>query len=140
MQKTSKTTYIAAAVGVVALGGVLAITLGGDKETEKKAAEIKAQAEAQSKGTGMTAKEQREHMKMTAKAFAAAEEQAKVKKAADDQKKAVEDAQNARAAAPAAGPAPADAPAPKPKVTQRAKKKQLDGLDSIGSDITSALE
>ena len=57
MQKTSKTTYIAVGVGVIALGGVLALTLGGDKEAEKKAAELKAQAEAHDKQPGMTAKE-----------------------------------------------------------------------------------
>lgn len=143
MQKTSMTTYLALGVGVLAVGGLLALTLGGDKETEKRAAEIKAKAEAQSKGPVMTAKEQREHMKTTAKAFALAEERAKAKKAEEERKKAEEDAHKAArvaAASPAPGGGDAPAPKPKPRVSKKAAKKQMDGLDSIGSDITSALK
>lgn len=142
MQKTSKTTYIAVGVGVLAVGGLLAMSLGGDKEAEKKAAEIKAQAEAHEKVPVMTAKERREHMKMTAKAFQIAEEHDKERKAEAARKKAEEDAQKAArvaAASPAHG-AGAAAPPPKPRISQKAKKKQMDSLDSIGSDITSALK
>ena len=141
MQKTSPTVYIAVGVGVVALVAVLGVTLGGDSEAEKKAAEIKAQAEALERDPGMTAKEHREHMKTTAKAFALAEERAKEKKAQAEQRKAQEEQRkSAQVAAAAPPPGAAAAPPPKPKVSTKAKKKQMDSLDSIGSDITSALE
>lgn len=145
MQKTSVTTYLAIGVGVLAIGGVVAITTGGgDAEAEKKAAEIKAQADKPD-GPQLSAKEQQEHLKMTAAAFERAKQTAAAKKAAEEQKKAAEaEAARARAAA-APGPAPAGnqaGPAPKPKAapSKKASKKQLDSLDSIGSDIASALE
>lgn len=140
MQKAGVTTYVALAVGVLAIGGIALVTTSrSDSEAEKKAAEIKAKAEAKPT-SGMTAKEQQEHMKMTARAFERAAETAAAKKAAEEQQKAA--AAEAEAAAKAA-PAPAaggPAPETKPKVSQKAAKKQMDSLDSMGSDIASALK
>jgi hypothetical protein len=146
MQKTAPTTLIAAGVGVVAVVGVLLLTLGGgDDETEKQAEQIKARAAADEKDPGMTAKEHQEHMKMTARAFQLAEDKAKEKQAAQAQAKSAAGSQQAAKAVAAApksesGPAAAAPPPPKPRVNEKAKKKQMDSLDSIGSDITSALE
>ena len=147
MQKTSMTTYVAVGVGVLAIGGIVAVTSMGraDAEAEKKAAEIAAQANKKDT-TKMTAKERREHMKMTALAFQKAEEAQAAKKAEAARKKAAEEEAEARAkvaaAAPRGGgdaPAAPREPAPKP-VNKKAAKKQMDGLDSIGSDIASALK
>ncbi len=139
MKKTGVTTYAAIGVGVLAIVGIVAVSAGGkDKDAEKKAAEIKAKASQQDKPQ-LTAKERQEHMKMTALAFEKAEEDAKAKKAEEARKKAQADA--AKQASMAQAPAPAAAPAPKKKgVSQKAAKKQMDSLDSMGSDIASALK
>src|SRR5688572_30237219 len=151
MKKTGVTTYVVIAVGVLAIGAVVVVTSGGssDAEAEQKAAEIKAQSNKKD-APGMTPEQQREHMKMTARAFERAQAEADAKKVeAERQKAAASQAESEAAAAaapaPAGGPAPAagdPAPAepPKPKVTQKAAKKQLDSLDSMGSDIATALE
>src|SRR6187399_698768 len=149
MKKTGVTTYIAIALGVLAIGAVVVVTSSGhDAAAEHKAAEIKAQA-SKKEAPGMTAEQQREHIKMTQRAFERAQAEADAKKAeAERQKAAAPQAEgeteaahaNANAApppagaahAPAAGPeaAPeAAAEPPKPKVTQKAAKKQLDSLD-----------
>lgn len=141
MQKTSITTYLAIGVGVLAIGGVVVIsTSGGDEEAEKKAAAIKAAADKPD-APQMTAKEHREHMKMTARALERAEANAKAKQAAEAEHRAEAEAAKRPAAARApAGAAPAPAAAPKKPVNKQAAKKQMDSLDSIGSDIASALE
>jgi len=160
MKKTGVTTYVAIAVGVLAIGAVVVVTTGGksDPEAERKAMEIKAQA-SKKEAPGMTAEQQREHLKMTQRAFERAQAEADAKKAEAERQKAAApeaEAANAPAAPPAGGPAHASAPAPaagpaqpaedpapepaKPKVTQKAAKKQLDSLDSMGSDIATALE
>lgn len=139
MQKTGVTTYVAIAVGVLAIGGIVLVTTSrSDSEAEKKAAEIKAKADAKPT-SGMTVKEQQEHMKMTARAFERAKETAAAKKAEEERQKAA--ASEAEAARVAAAPAAAGpAPEARPKVSKKAAKKQMDSLDSMGSDIASALK
>ena len=81
MQKAGLTTYVVIGVGVLVIGGTIAITSGGsDSEAEKKAVDIQTQANQQD-APQMTAKEQQEHLKMTARAFERAEESSKLKKA-----------------------------------------------------------
>lgn len=144
MKKAGVVTYVAIALGVVAIGSVVAIsTSGSDAEVEQKAAAIKAQADKKD-APAMTAEEQREHMKMTARAFERAEEAAATKAAEAERKKAAaaeaESQAQAANAAPAAPAADGPAPQAKPKVSQQAAKKQIDSLDSMGSDIASALK
>src|SRR6186997_2789739 len=111
MKKTGVTTYVAIAVGVVAIGAVVVVSSGGsDTKAEKKAAEIMAQS-TKKEAPGMTAEQQREHIKMTQRAFERAQAEADAKKAeAERQKTAAEP--EAAAPAPAGGPAPAAGPAP----------------------------
>jgi hypothetical protein len=142
MRKAGITTYLAIGVGVLAIGAVVGVSLsGGDEEAEKKAAAIKASANKRD-APQMTAKEQREHMKMTALALERAEANAKAKKAEAAERQAAKAERTAPVAqAPAAGEAaPAAAPAPKKPVNNKAAKKELDSLDSMGSDIATALE
>ena len=147
MKKAGMTTYVAIGVGVLAIGGIVAVSSLGraDADAEKKAAEIKALS-SKKDTSKMSLKEQREHMKMTALAFQKAEEAAAERKVEADRKKAAADAEaqaRVAAAAPVAARAGGDdapaAPPPKP-VNTKAAKKQLDSLDSMGSDIASALK
>ncbi len=146
MKKTGVTTYLAIAGAVVAVGVVALVTSGkSDAEAEQKAAAAIKAATAKKSTSSMSAEEQREHMKMTARAFERAEADAAAKAAeAQQQKAAAAEAQTqAQAAANATPAAPAEggaAPPPKPKVSGQAAKKQIDSLDSMGSDIASALE
>lgn len=144
MQKTSPTVYIAAGVGVVALGVVLAMSLrGSSDESEEKAKAIKAKMAADDKLPKMTLKERQEHLKMTARAMELAEGQEAQKQAAEARAKAAAEQEKARAEArksEAAAPAGGAAKPAKPKVSQKSAKKQLDSLDSLGSDIASALK
>ncbi len=148
MKKTSVTTYAAIGVGVLAIGGIIAVMASGsDEEAEKKAAAaIAAESKkAKSEGPQLTAKEQQEHLKTTALAFERAKAAADAKKAAEAEKKAAEETARAAAAPAPVAAAPANAPAaaaPKSKspANDKAAKKQMDSLDSIGSDIASALK
>lgn len=147
MQKAKPGVIAAIAGGAILVVGALvwASTSGG--KDEAKAAELKAraaQATQKQKQGGLSAKEQREHLQTTQRALAAFE--AAKKEKAEQTKSEVEQSPRPVAAAPRHAAAPARAPSqpqpvakPKPKNTARAKK-QLDGLDSIGDSITSALK
>jgi hypothetical protein len=145
MKKAGLTTYVAIGVGVLAIGAIAAVSRGGsDAEVEKKAAAIQAQANKK-ETPQMTAKEQQEHLKTTALAFERAQLAAQEKKAEAARAQAAAEAARAQVEASnvQAAPAPAaagPAPAPKKAVNKKAEKKELDSLDSIGSDIASALE
>ena len=136
MKKTGVTTYIVIAGAVVAVGVVALVSSGkSDVEAEQKAAAAIKAATAKKGTSSMSAEEQREHMKMTARAFERAEADAAAKAAETERQKAAAAAEaEAQAQAPAGNAAPAPpaegaAPPPKPKVNQQAAKKQIDSLD-----------
>lgn len=137
INKTSNTVYIVAGAGVmVVLGLVLALS-GGDEAKQEKAAQTEKAADDAQGMSKEELKEQQEHLKRTQAALiaAAAEEQeeAKEQKAAEAKKQ-----QEAAEATAAASPQPASgSAAPKKSVN---KKKTMDSLDGLGSDITSALK
>jgi hypothetical protein len=141
MQKTNPMIFIGIGGAVVLLGGALLWASSGSDETEKKAAEIKAAANAEAPA-GMTPKEQAEHLKRTQLALQKLEASAAEKKKAADEAAAAE-AERAAAAAPAAQPASGsgdNSGSAAPKPAKPASKKDLDGLDSIGSDISKGLQ
>lgn len=141
IQKPTIAVYLTGGIAVLAVAGLLAYALSGDDAAtqKEKGAEVQRAAAV---STGLTAdqiKEQQAHLRRTQLALEAVRDEPPA----------------AAAAAPAEAPAEApEAPAParktsataKPKTTATAKKpaagskKKLDGLDSLGSDITSALK
>ena len=86
MKKSGVTTYLAIGGAVVAVGVVALVSSGkSDAEAEQKAAAAIKAATAKKSTSSMTAEEQREHMKMTARAFERAQETAATKAAEAEQ-------------------------------------------------------
>jgi hypothetical protein len=135
IKKTSSTAYIVGGAGVIVVLGLVFGLSGGDDDAKAKAESTEKAAD---KAQGMTKaelEERQEHIKRTQAALIAAaaeeEEEAKEKKAAEEKKQAEE----AEATA-AASPQPSGGSAKKPAD----KKKTMDSLDGLGTDITSALK
>lgn len=131
IKKSGPTTFIAAGVGGVAVILVLVLTMGGENKTEKAK---RAGQEAAAANEGLTKeqlKERQEHLRRTQEALAATE-------AEKGQETAEAPTESPQQEAPKAQAKKSGSKAPQPRPVD--KKKNLDSLDSLGSDIASALE
>lgn len=132
IKKSGPTAYVAAGVGAVAVVVVLALTMGGEDKQDRA---TRAEQDAASENEGLTKeqlKERQEHLRRTQEALAAAEADKEQETAAPSTESAQQEAPKAQAKKGGS----AKAPQPQPEN----KKKNLDSLDSLGSDIASALE
>ena len=120
---------IGVVIGVLVVGGTIAWSMAGGKGKSSHETAAAASGETLSKAE---LQQRREHMEMTQRALAKAEEAAKAKKAEEDAKKAEEDEkQQAEATKGSSGPAP---------VTGAAAKKTSGDLDNVLDSTLSGLE
>lgn len=135
IKKTNPVAYVVGGVAVlVVLGLVIGMSGGDDEEQKAKAESSEKSADAAQGMTKAELEERQAHILKTQAALAAAgaeEERDAAQKNAEAQKK-----QEQATAATAPADKPAGAPAKKPVD----KKKTMNSLDGLGSDITSALK
>lgn len=135
MQKTSPLLWLGLGAGAVLVAGAVIWASSGHGS---EAAIPAVKARAAQDPNALTAKEQQEHLKLTQRALERVEAEKKVAPAEEEPGNARphESGSQETRAKPVAHAARAPAPA----APAKPPKKQLDALDSIGSDITSALE
>jgi hypothetical protein len=134
MKKSSPVLIVAIAVGVLAVGGVVAWSVfGGKKTSSKEVEDLKAKVAASADGDQLSSKEQLEHIRRTRAAMEKYEAEEKQREAAEAAKKqAEEEAAKSKEAAKSGGGGPAP-------VSGGAAKKAGSDLDSIGADYASQL-
>ncbi|MBN2195993.1 MAG: hypothetical protein JW751_24460 [Polyangiaceae bacterium] len=135
MNKTSPMVFLVIGGGLLVVAALAVWGVAGRLQGDKAVAAIKAQVEA-SAVPSVDPKVQREHIAMTQRALAAAEEKKKEKEAEEAAAKQAE-AEVAEAAEQPAGPAGAGAP---PPISKAAATKAASDLDSLGDDIASQLK
>lgn len=152
MRKTSPLTWVGLAAGVLVVGGLAAYAwAGGSGPAAEQAQPERAAAGDQAS----SAKEMRDHLLTTQKAFAAGEGEGEGEAASGAPTETGPTAADGAAAdgaeakgeasepAPASRSAAASEPSktsPSPQRPQQQPKQKLDSLDSLGADITSALK
>lgn len=145
MKKTSPLVWVGLGVGAVVVGGLAVFAGGGSPGAAERARPEKPTSTEQA----LSAKEMREHLLTTQKAFAAGEEEA-ARSASEAAAPPAELDAGTEAAEPeavAARPAPGQqTSSPKSSGTSKKTsgskqpKQKLESLDSLGADITSALK
>ncbi|MFW5741150.1 MAG: hypothetical protein ACOC1F_12370 [Myxococcota bacterium] len=137
IQKTNPLIYAGIAVGVFAIGGIVAFTVFGKDDPKPDADLATAVHSARLEAAEAKAKEieRRKHLELAAKAFAAAEEKEKAAAAASAAAAAAEEEETVATS----GSAPAGGGAPPPPKPAGPSKSELDQLDELGSAVNSEL-
>ena len=142
LQKPTTAVYLTGGIAVLAVVGLLAYAFSGDDTAAQKEKGAEAQRAAAA-STGLSAsdlKEQQAHLRRTQLALEAVREEPAVAPQVapappTEKTEPAPDDTSPRTASSSGSKKPA--PSKKPAA---GSKKKLDGLDSLGSDITSALK
>lgn len=138
MNKPSAATYVALAVGILVVAGFVIWGVAG-RSGSAQGARVGSPSAGASAGEvpAVDPTLQREHLAMTQRALAAAEEKKRERESAEAAERAVAEA-TATTAAPAGGPAPVAGP--RPIAAPGPAAQAADDLDSLGDDIASKLQ